>query len=884
PAEIEAFMNDASPDAYEKLIDNLLASPLYGQRWARHWLDVVRYADTLYENFLTAPPDSRPSDISDAWRYRDWVVNAFNKDLPYDQFVIQQFAGDLLPVPEFTDPADHPAVATGVFAIGEFGAGDADKEKLVTDIADDQVDLTSRAFLGLTISCARCHDHKFDPISTADYYSLAGIFFSSRVLSDQGPKGAEVVMQRTPLASPAELQRRKQREERIAELGKNIQTVQDERIAALAQAMLPQAERYLAAAGEFQTRQYDGATTVPSFAAEQKLDPIVLDRLVDFLEVGNLGLFSTPVPSAFGVAGMQAWTAGPQTPAAFVNSTNGELIFQTIKLPAHRLAVHPSPTTGVAVAWKSPIAGPVQVRGRIVDVDNGGGDGIAWELVKITGTTSQVLAQGAFTNGGMETIGGEAALVSCDVKPGELLQLNVLPKGDYTSDSTMLEAEIVETGGQNRTWDLNQDVVADFLTSNPHADRFGNADIWYFRDLAVLPPAPLVAESIKAGSDDRFAAPGGVFWAPLRNEPKAYPPETAASLAAWKPELSQLNSNPPPPLPTAHGLQEGGIPNGSHPGIHDVKIHIRGHYGRLGETVPRRFPQVLAGDEQKPITEGSGRLQLAKWIASAENPLTARVMVNRIWQHHFGEGIVRTPNNYGKMGIPPTHPALLDQLAIEFVRSGWSMKAMHRMMMLSATYRQSSEPPAEALKVDPGNELFGWMNRRKLEAEALRDALLFTAGQLDATPGGRATDNDTLRRTLYVVTNRADRSNYRSLFDAADSGAIVEKRTDSIVAPQALFLMNHPFALERAKQLAERASREGGADDTAKIDWLYRTLFARPADAKETEIGLNFLAAKLPATTQATTQATTTPANPQNPAWQAYCQVLLCANEFMYVD
>ncbi|MEO6435865.1 MAG: DUF1553 domain-containing protein, partial [Tepidisphaeraceae bacterium] len=763
------------------------------------------------------------------------------------------------------------------------GAGDADKEKLVTDIADDQVDLTGRAFLGLTIACARCHDHKFDPISTADYYSLAGIFFSTRVLSDQGVKGGEVIMQRTPLASPAESARRKQRDERIAELGKIIQATQDQQITALASEMRPQAERYLAAASAFQNRQFDGATTIPSFAAEQKLNPLVLDRLIDFLDVGQLGLFSSAVPNAFGVVGMQAWTAGPQTPAAFVNSTNGEAIFQTIKLPPHRLAVHPSPTTGVAVAWKSPIAGSVQVRGRVVDVDNGGGDGVAWELIKISGTTTQVVTQGAFSNGGMETIGGQAAVVSCDVKPGEFLQLNVLPKGDYTSDSTMLEVEIVETTGQKRTWDLNQDVVPNFLAGNPHPDRFGNADIWYFRDLAVTPPVPVVADNIKSGSDDRFAAPRGLFWAPLLNDPRAYPGEIENALAAWKNELSYTNNTPPTPLPVAHGLQEGGVSNGTHPGIHDVKIHIRGRYDRLGELAPRGFPKVIAGDKQKPITEGSGRLQLAKWIASSDNPLTARVMVNRIWQHHFGEGIVRTPNNYGKMGTPPTHPELLDHLANEFIRSGWSVKAMHRTMMLSAAYRQSSEPSADVLKVDPGNQLFGRMNRRKLEAEALRDALLSAAGKLDPSAGGRAIDNSGLRRSLYVVTSRSDRSNYRSLFDAADSTAIVEKRTDSTVAPQALFLMNHPFTLERAKQLAERVAREGGADDASKIGWLYRTLFGRPAEVKEVEIGQKLLAKKI-STTQATTQATTNPSSLQDSAWQAYCQVLLCANEFMYVD
>ena len=241
-------------------------------------------------------------------------------------------------------------------------------------------------------------------------------------------------------------------------------------------------------------------------------------------------------------------------------------------------------------------------------------------------------------------------------------------------------------------------------------------------------------------------------------------------------------------------------------------------------------------------------------------------MVNRIWQHHFGNGIVATANNFGKLGTPPTHPELLDHLAHEFVRSGWSIKKMHRLMMTSATYMQSSEPPAELAKADPANELLGRMNRRKLEAEALRDAMLAVAGTLDVSLGGVAVnDLNTPRRSLYVMTIRSIRSDYRALFDAADASAIVEKRNDSIVAPQALFLMNHPFVIERAKQLAARVEKEAGSDDAAKIDWLYRTLFSRPPTADETEIGKSLVAST-------------------DKGWQAYCHVLLCANEFMYVD
>jgi hypothetical protein len=220
------------------------------------------------------------------------------------------------------------------------------------------------------------------------------------------------------------------------------------------------------------------------------------------------------------------------------------------------------------------------------------------------------------------------------------------------------------------------------------------------------------------------------------------------------------------------------------------------------------LPVLLAGDNQAPIHDGSGRMALARWISSPDNPLTARVMMNRVWQHHFGEGIVRTPNNFGKLGAPPTHPELLDWLAGEFVKSGWSIKAMHRLICNSATYQQASSSRDAAR--DPDNLLFGRQNRRRLEAEALRDAMLFTAGQLDLREGGPSVrDLMAPRRTFYITTIRADRATYQMLFDAADPTSIVEKRTESTVAPQALWLLNHPFALAQASALANRAKALG---------------------------------------------------------------------------
>jgi hypothetical protein len=257
-------------------------------------------------------------------------------------------------------------------------------------------------------------------------------------------------------------------------------------------------------------------------------------------------------------------------------------------------------------------------------------------------------------------------------------------------------------------------------------------------------------------------------------------------------------------------------------------------------------------------------LQLADWVANPDNPLTARVMANRIWQWHFGQGIVRTPSNFGKLGTPPTHPQLLDFLANQLVENGWSIKAMHRMIMLSSTYQQSSIPDPATFKADPGNLLFGRMNRRRLEAEELRDALLASTHSLDTKMGGPASlDVNTPRRTLYLMTVRSDRSNFRTLFDAADASAIIDQRVESTVAPQALYLMNNPYVGTQAEALAKLTNSQTQLDDRHRIDWLYQRLYGRPAEAKEIDIGL---------------QAVT------DDGWAAYCQILICANEFVYID
>ena len=878
PAEIDAFLADASPEAYPRLIERLLDSPQYGERWARHWLDVVRYTDSL---------DSRGSgsegDISEAYRYRDWVVQAFNNDLPYTEFIIEQFAGDLLPAPDGGFNTNG-VIATGVMAIGEWGTGDADKDKMLTDIVDDQIDVTGRAFLGITLACARCHDHKFDPIPTEDYYSLAGIFFSSHIVATPGDKTAGTPVIRVPLASKEELTKRKEREQKIAALDKALEGIKDAFLNSLITNTIEHAAEYI---------QTARAKTDPG-----SLDARILQQWVQYLGFGDIALLSRPVSNVQGKEGLHAWIPpGKDNPSVTVNSTDHQIDFLTIKLPAKTVAVHPSPSDAVVIGWKAPSAGKISIRGKVTDVDKECGNGIEWRL-QARGAARRQLAGGSIENGGAKMFD---ELRDVQLEAGDFVELLVLPKGDYSCDSTAVEFEI--SNGEH-VWNLTQDLVPNPHAGNPHSG------VWYFYDGAgQRPPQDLPGDSAlakwlansnrsaelaakfqaalleqlanPAARDEKsdFAKknpdnkifrllvnPRGGFWAAIRQNLENLPEPDRAHGKDLTAQLKQLRDNPPPPLPIAHALQEGGVPTSVHEGVKDAHIHVRGRYDRLGPVVPRRFPRLLAGDGRKPITDGSGRLQLARWIASAENPMTARVMVNRIWQHHFGEGIVRTPNNFGKLGSPPTHPELLDHLAHRFVESGWSMKAMHRLMMLSATYQQSSVAPEKTLAADPANELFGRFNRQRLEAEAIRDSLLTSAGKLDLREGGKSARELTMpRRTLYLTTIRSERSDYRALFDAADASAIVEKRITSTVAPQALFLLNNNFTLDQVKALTERMNREAESKPEARIDWLYENLFGRPASAQEQKLALRFID-KTPE------------------SWEAYTQVLLASNEFVYID
>jgi len=558
PEQVDTFVNDKRPDAFAKLIDQLLDSPHYGERWGRHWLDVARYSDG-YGGFL----DNK--GLTNAWRYRDWVVTALNRDMPYNQFVHMQIAGDL------TD-SDDGATATGFFALGPTYISDGGdplaKAQAESETLDDRVDTLSRGLLGLTISCARCHEHKFDPIPQLDYYSLAGIFKNSR--SIERNIGSKAIQDHYNKAQQAVKHAKDQHSKRHRELHKD------------------------------------------------KRKP----------------------------------------------------------------------------------------------------------------------------------------------NPQELKEL----------------------------------------------------------------------ENLKAN-------------------------------------IKKLEQSMPPPPSKVHALGEAES--------RDMHLAIRGDLRRQGPIAPRRFLRILAGPEPTKFTKGSGRQELAEAIVDPKNPLTARVFVNRVWMHHFGKALVRTPSNFGTLGEKPTHPELLDWLASRFVQNGWSIKKLHRDMMLTSAYQMSSQFDKQKFAKDGGNRLVWRMNPRRLDAESWRDALFTVTGKLDRNLGGKSTDQITSpRRTMYLNASRnGDRFNsdeFLRLFDFPAPRGTVAKRTQNVVPQQYLFMMNSPFMIQQAKTFVALLDAKT-KDSTQKIEQAYRMLYGRLPTAEEAKVGLAYVAKE-------------EDSNNASARWQQYAQVLLSSNEFMHIE
>lgn len=789
--DVELFWADDSPDAFERLIDRLLSSPAYGEQWGRKWLDVVRYADTAGEN------TDRP--LPHAWRYRNWVIDAFNKDMPYDAFVKDQIAGDLIAKDGSSEEYSDHVVATGFLAISRRFGHNIDKDIHLT--YEDTLDTTGKAFLGLSLGCCRCHDHKYDPLTTRDYYGLYGVLESTK-LSFPGCE---------PESSPRDL----------------IPMMAPSQITAL---MQPFDEEF------------------------QKLDQDV-----------------------------KSWEAKE---ASLTKDMD-----------------------------KGSIQATLLVSGSIEDAES-----------------APFLAEG------MEPI-------RLAVKKGEIIQLVVAPRGNHGADTTLVEFEITETGGEHRRWNV-KDLVDDSLAANPHSDKLGHDSVWCFLDeragLAFLSehltevngkqelkvwrngdtPSVLVNTSATAvdvwtslPAKSFFVHPGpdgpvAVAWiSPVEGEitfsgriADAHPSgpdgvdwriEHIPSLAIAE-RLTELRkagaareesrrkrdavNAARPVVPVAYAVTDAKPVN--------TRLQKRGEPTDLGDEVPRKFLDVLGGKNlESPTT--SGRREMADCLVNRNNPLAARVMVNRIWQGHFGQGIVTSPNDFGTRGQPPTHPELLDYLANEFIESGWSIKEMHRSMMGTATYQQRSGES----EVD---HLYASFSRRRLTAEEIRDTQLVASGNIDRTKGEGhpfppesswrfsqhapfADEYPTRQRSVYVMQKRSRRNPYFALFDGADPNASTPVRDVTTVPTQALYFMNDPFFHEQATGFADRIMH-ASINDVDRIEFACQTLFGRPATSDEIDRARSFVRDYESGLDAETPEIRTAK------AWQAWGRVMLASNEALYVD
>ncbi len=693
PEEVDAFLADTSPEAFDQVVERLLASPHYGERWGRHWLDVARYADSngMDENIA----------FGHAWRYRDYVVRAFNEDKPFDQFIVEQIAGDLLP------QSEEAITATGFLALGARVLAEPDMQKLEMDIIDEQIDTIGKAFMGMTLGCVRCHDHKFDPIKQEDYYAMAAIFRSTRSLSTD-KIGVIKLWYEHSLATPEQLEAKKKFDETLKARKAEVATVTSKARGEVKAALQQHAAEYLAA-----------AALLPAGAILADASPVATSRQLD---------------------------------AGIVLSC--------------RKYLDQHPDHPIFAAWHALAA-------------------------------------------------------------------------DQDADGILRRYE------------------------------------------------PIFAEALKAkkGPDYDALADAKGFLALQAKDADVLDAETLAKIAAMNKEVTDFEATGPD-LPAIMSVADANV-------VKTLPVHLRGSYLTLGQPVERGFPEVMRTSLANPIlpAKHSGRLELARWIASSEHPLTARVIVNRVWRWHFGQGLVNSPDNFGLLGDKPSHPELLDWLARTFVESGWSIKDLHRLIMKSATYQQASRVSDSASDkvdprmIDPENRLLWRANVQRLEAEEIRDAMLAVSGWLSLEIGGKtiplhnkefvfnhtskdATTYESPRRALYLPIIRNHLYDMLEQFDYPDPTMPTGSRNSTVIAPQALIMMNAPVVMESSTRLAARLSSV--SDDVQRVKQLYALLYGRPPADQEKADALDFIR-DLSATEK------------RDRAWALLCQTLMAANEFIYL-
>ena len=718
--EVIEFERDRSPEAVARVVDRLLASPRYGERWGRHWLDVARYADT--RDFIAAGADRR---YPFAYTYRDWVIAAFNRDLPYNEFIKQQLAADLLA----TDKTSPDLAALGLLTVGPR------YQNNVAEQIADRVDVVGRGFLGLAVTCARCHDHKYDPIPTADYYGLYGVFASC-----EEPQEMPLLAGMTP---PAELlaDYEKMRGEKQADLDRYALDLREQAYADLRSRM----PEYLLGYYEISVAKTE---SIRSLITTRKLKEIAMTPLAN-----NLDRLRREAK----------WQGDPVVGPLF-----HQLLVNDANFAGHLQRKLKSGQTGE----KSPQAiNPVVL---VALRENPPKDKRA--VLELYGK----LFDEAYKKGAT----GEPGASATGAKPA---------------------------GGSQK--------------SEVGSQKLPDADWEQVRQKLVAEDGPFGFTTAAVVAASRLLGAG------------------RTTLAKFENAIKDIESTHPGAPARAFALVDKPTP------VEPV-VFLRGDPSRRGDRVPRKFLSVLAPNGL-PFKQGSGRRELAEAIADASNPLTPRVLVNRVWLHHFGEGLVNTPGDFGFRSNPPSHPELLDWLAAEFLENGWSIKKLHRLLVLSSAYQQSSQPNSEATAAyaakDPENRLWWRANRRRLDFEAMRDAMLAVSGRLDSSVGGRPvslTESPfTTRRTVYGFVDRLNLDPIFSTFDFASPEVSTSERAETTVPQQALFGMNHPFVIEQARALVGSDAFKASSDDAARLQQLYGRVFARQPAPAEIDLASRFMAA-----------------------------------------
>ncbi len=857
PAEIQNFLNDQSPDAFAKVVDRLLASPRYGERWGRHWLDVARYADSngLDENLV----------YKNAHRYRDYVIAAFNKDKPYDQFLTEQLAGDLLPESNDLDTMYERWTATGFLSLGAKMLAEDDPKKMEMDIVDEQLDTTMRAFNGLTVGCARCHDHKFDPIPTADYYSLAGIFKSSRTMENFKvvAKWHEYV-----LAPKADRDGLAAHEAAIEAKRKEINKIVKRENDALAAVAMNRVGAYLKAAAHIQRDE------------QIQVAPVETGGLVR--EAGSFDNGNVPRKLE------------KKKPNTVKDTTGPHFAEYKIEIPEEGLyqidVQEQEKGAGTADLWINGVwmkRGADPVQNREASPEAGGWTYLAIvplkkgaNIVRLEHASrfpyfeKLLISRNTLPNVPLTPI---QIATKYDVNPSFLEQMvDYLKRSNGATASVLYAWEILGTDAPRSAW---VSPVAKLFDGVTEPDALAAKYETLFQQ-ALKEGKAATDPGIKALHDfltEKF----GPFRAP-GNARRYYAANVRTQLTDMEAEAKKME-DATPDYPKAMGVTEGTIAN--------TKIHTRGSHWTLGAEVPRRFLRVISGDQQTPVDNTtSGRLQLAQWMTAKEHPLTSRVMANRLWRWHFGKGIVPSVDNFGRLGEKPTNQPLLDWLAVEFVKQGWSIKAMHRQIMLSSVYQLATDLDAKSAEVDPENTLLWRSNRQRLEAEEIRDGIMSASGGLTFdghgtilsykdrqyvanTSKGSSVDYDRPIRAVYIPVLRSSLYEVFQAFDLPDPTTSNGDRDSTVVAPQALFMMNSSVILKHSKQMAESLLNQASVDDAGRIQQAYLRALGRPATAQEVDSALTFIAR----------MEKEWNGNKVN-AWQSYCKSLLASNEFVYLN